>query len=270
MVDGMTSRAVDLLDADAVNRIVEETGARYVVHAAGNTDVDDCEAHPDAAERLHVVATGIVAAAAQQAGSGFACISTDHLWDGTRPFVDEETPVAPMNSYARTKHQGELAARAAHEKALVLRTNFFGHGRPWRPSFSDWIESGLGQGKTLTMFDDVFFTPISLELLCPIIAEMATRGAAGIYHAAGSERISKYAFGVRLAEILGRDVDGIVPSSVEDASLKAPRPKDMSLATGKIEGFLGRPMPTCSESLEAHAAAAAALPADLHSARGTP
>jgi dTDP-4-dehydrorhamnose reductase len=241
----------DLADGDAVARLVGDNGARIIVHTAGLTDVDGCEAHPDDARRLHVDATVNLARAAQRAGARFIYISTDHLWDGTRAMVDEETPTAPMNVYARTKRDGEIAASAECRDALVLRTNIFGRGRPWRPSFSDWIERGLRERRTLTMFTDVYFTPIAMELLCPIIVEMTRRGACGLYHAAGGERLSKCDFARRLADSFGYDPAPIVPVSVAGVALTAPRPNDMSLSTHKIARFLGRPMPDCRESLNA-------------------
>lgn len=250
MFDGVKSRPADLFDGVAIGRILEETGCRHVIHAAGNTGRRRLRSPPEAAGRIHVTATGIAATAASRAGAALVGISTDHLWDGTRSFVDEETPPRPMNCYARTKRRGELAALAAHKDALILRTNFFGRGRP---TFSDWIETELSQGRALTMFDDVFFTPIGMELLCPIVVEMAAREATGVYHAAGRGLISKYAFGVQLNMTAGYD-----------PAMKAPRPKDMSLATGKIERFLGRPMPDCRESLQAQVSRRVEYGIDLH------
>ena len=252
-MDGAAIREIraDLGDFAAVERAVAGSRARVIVHTAGSTDVDACEARPDEARRIHVVATANLARAAQRTGAQFVYISTDHLWDGTRPMVDEDTPTAPMNTYARTKREGEVVALAECHHALVLRTNIFGRGRPWRPSFSDWIESGLRERRKLTMFTDVYFTPIAMELLCPIIVEMVRRDAAGLYHAAGSERLSKCDFAMRLADAFGYDASPIVPVSVADVALTAPRPNDMSLATEKIARFLGRPMPDCRESLGA-------------------
>lgn len=241
----------DLTDVAAVERAVADSGARVIVHTAGSTNVDACEAHPDDARRVHVDTTVALARATQRAGARFVYISTDHLWDGTRAMVDEETPTAPMNVYARTKRDGEIAALSECRDALVLRTNIFGRGRPWRPSFSDWIETGLRERRRLMMFTDVYFTPIAMELLCPIIVEMVRRDASGLYHAAGSERLSKCDFALRLADALGYDPAPIVPVSVADIPLTAPRPNDMSLATRKIARFLGRPMPDCRESLDA-------------------
>jgi len=246
----------DLGDFASVERAVAGSRARVIVHTAGSTNVDACEAHPVEARRIHVDATANLARAAHRTGAQFVYISTDHLWDGMRPMVDEDTPTAPMNAYARTKRDGEVAALAECRDALVLRTNIFGRGRPWRPSFSDWIESGLRERRKLTMFTDVYFTPIAMELLCPIIVEMVRRNASGLYHAAGGERLSKCDFAMRLAGAFGFDPTPIVPVSVAAVALTAPRPNDMSLATRKIARFLGRPMPDCRESLNALLSAA--------------
>lgn len=248
---GLSSQTVDLLDRASVERAITEADCRYVVHTAGLTDVDGCESQPAKARQIHVDATRFVATVARSCGAAFVQISTDHLWNGLRQFVDEEAPPQPMNVYAHTKFEGELAALAAHDGALIIRTNFFGRGRPWRPSFSDWIESSLRQGRRLTMFRDVFFTPIAMRLLCPAIVEMAARGATGVFHVAGRERLSKYEFAVRFTERFGFDRGRIEPVSIVDFGLKAPRPKDMSLATDKAARFIGRAMPDCGESLDA-------------------
>lgn len=261
---GVTELAADLTDAADVRRAVDRAGSRYIVHTAGLTDVDRCETDPDEAERIHVDATRHVAAAARKTGAKLICISTDHLWDGTAAMVGEETPPRPINVYARTKLEGEAAALAECPETLVLRTNFFGRGRPWRPSFSDWIDETLRTEGRVRLFTDVYFTPIAIDLLCPLIEEMAGRDATGVFHAAGGERVSKYAFGVQFARNADFDPTRIAPASVDDVPLKARRPRDMSLATGKIERFLGRAMPDCRESLQAHFARSSEDRVELH------
>ena len=38
-------------------------------------------------------------------------ISTDHLFDGTNAFNDEQTPLSPLNTYGKTKGEGEKPSR---------------------------------------------------------------------------------------------------------------------------------------------------------------
>jgi dTDP-4-dehydrorhamnose reductase len=241
----------DLTKPDATGNAVREAAPQVIVHAAALTDVDACEHDPARAQAMNVDAARNVAAAARTQGAKLVHISTDQLWDGQRAMLDEATPPAPLNVYGRSKAEAERAVLAAAPDAMVLRTNFFGRGQPQRPTFSDWVEDGLRHGRRLTMFTDVFFTPIAMELLCPIIVEMVERGATGIYHAVGSERLSKFEFGMRLAALFGYDRPNIVPGSVRDAGLNAPRPSDMSLSSDKIARLLGRRMPDCNQSFGA-------------------
>lgn len=248
-VAGVMEERAELTDAERLVVLMATHRPDVVVHAAGLTDVDACERDPDLARSIHVEASARLAGLAADAGAAFVHISTDHLWDGTKAMVTEAEPPCPLNAYARTKLDGEAAVLAGHGGALVLRTNFFGEGRSWRRSFSDWVLSGLAEGKTLRMFSDVFFTPIALGHLCPLLVEMAERKAQGIYHLAGSERLSKFEFGRLLARTFGYLESMIEIGGIATANLTAPRPQDMSLDCGKAAAFLGRPLPGASAGI---------------------
>ena len=49
--------------------------------------------------------------------------------------------------------------------ALIIRTNFFGWGTSYRQSFSDFVIDNLRKGNNITLFNDVFYTPILIETL---------------------------------------------------------------------------------------------------------
>jgi dTDP-4-dehydrorhamnose reductase len=224
---------------------------RTVVYAAGITSVDFCQSNEQLADMLHAQAPATLASRMVPFGCRFIYISTDHLWDGTRSMVGEDQPVSPVNAYARSKAKGEQMVQAADPNVLILRTNFFGPGRPWRLSLSDWYLERLNSGEKFFAFSDAYFTPIALPLLYEIIVDVASIGLDGIYHACGSERLSKYEFAVRLARWRRLPQDGIRPGHITDAGLTAPRPADMSLSTQKLSNALGRDMPTITNSFTA-------------------
>lgn len=241
--------SADLTHASAAQTLLAATKPEFVVHCAAFTDVDACEIDPDRARELNVATTAALVRATAESGARFIFISTDQLWDGLRPMLTEGDQPSPINVYGRTKYEAEQAALAADDHSLVLRVNFFGGGRPGHPTFSDWIRSHLEQKRRLTLFDDVFFTPIEAGLLCDNLANLAEAGASGIFHLVGAERLSKYEFGLRLAHSIGLDPSPIVATSLADAGLTARRPADMSLSSAKISAFLARPMPDIEESL---------------------
>ncbi|MBI3954325.1 MAG: SDR family oxidoreductase [Chloroflexi bacterium] len=248
-LDGVQSLGMDLATPGQWEAALRETQPDVVIHTAGLTSVEGCEADPVLAQRLNVGVAQDVATVAREVGVRLVHISTDHLFDGTRPWRTEADRPAPLNVYARTKWEAEQAVLEACPDALIIRTNFFGWGTPVRPSFSDWVLRGLEEGRELHMFLDVFFTPILINSLGELLLELVERGTAGVFHVAGGERLSKYEFGLKLAETFGYPSGRIRPSSVDEFPFKAQRPKDMSLRTDAVTRLLGRQMPLVSEGL---------------------
>lgn len=188
---GVTELQVDLLSLPDVAGVIASCRPDVVVHTAGLTNVDECERNYPLAKQLHIDVARLCAKEMAVAGGKFVLISTDHLWDGSRPLVDENEPVQPQNIYGETKAKGELAALEENPEALVVRTNFFGPGRPWRLSFSDWLIRAFMAGETVTAFDDVYFTPIALGHLCPFVQDSVQLDLSGILHLCGGERDRK-------------------------------------------------------------------------------
>ncbi len=167
-------------------------------------------------------------------------ISTDHLFNGSKSRYAESDLPAPLNVYARTKLQAEQWVQQENPAALLVRTNFFGWGHRYRQSFSDWIIYSLRAGKPVTMFDDVYFTPILADVLVKSAHDLAGNDERGIINLVGDERISKYDFALRLARAFGLPVELIQRGKFANASLLARRPLDMSLDNTQATGKLGR------------------------------
>jgi len=241
----------DLTDSEWARRLVISETPDVIVHCAGLTSVDGCEANPDLAEHIHVDASQSLAEASRQTGAHFVHISTDHLWRGDKAMVGEDEPVDPINVYGSTKARAELRVLEANPDALVVRTNFFCRGLAWRASLSDWAEQQLRSGTEFSAFTDAYFTPIEANLLSRLIFELVTKQAGGLLHVAGRERLSKYDFVQHLAKRLSLDASSAEPGLIADAHLKAPRPKDMSLSTERASELLGRPMPSLTDSFDA-------------------
>ena len=240
----------DLTDLEWARELVIEEAPDVIVHCAGLISVDGCEANADLAERIHVDASQSLAEASRQAGARFVHISTDHLWRGNKAMVGEDEPVDPINVYGRTKALAEQRVLEANADALIVRTNFFCHGLPWRASLSDWAEQQLRSGVKFSAFTDAYFTPIEANLLCQLLFDLVAEQARGTLHVAGRERLSKYDFVLQLANRLSLDASGVEAGKIAEAHLVAPRPRDMSLSTEKTSALLGRPMPSLNDSFD--------------------
>ena len=251
-IPGVREVRCSLEEDSSFRQVMTEQRPNIVVYAAGLTDVDKCESNEPLADRLHAeIPAGMAAVLAAEGEGRFVYISSDHLWDGTRGMMREDDPVSPINAYARSKAKGERLVADASKTALILRTNFFGQGRPWRLSLSDWMLKQLSSDKPFNAFSDAYFTPIAVPILFSLIENCLTQGLSGIFHAGGADRLSKYDFAMRLAEWGGYSQSLIRAGLVSDAGLVASRPADMSLSTQKLSTALGRSAPGLDDSLHA-------------------
>lgn len=127
---GVTLKAVDILDTDALKKVVE--GKDIIFHTAAVLDAD-----PDTAQWVNVEATENLIKLAGEAGvSRFIHVSTVGVYDmKNRNEVDESTPLAleHPSTYPRTKAEAEIQAQDAAEKfeielSIVRPSMIYGPG----------------------------------------------------------------------------------------------------------------------------------------------
>ena len=85
---------LDITDAAAVLRTVEERRIDVIVNCAAYTDVERAEEDEPMAELLNHKAAGNLAAAAKATGATLFHVSTDYVFDGTAhtPYTEDGTP----------------------------------------------------------------------------------------------------------------------------------------------------------------------------------
>ncbi len=239
---GAQTQKINLESVDDLVRVIEKISPKVIIHTAGLTSVDRCESEPELAHHINVILSANVAKASSIAGVRLVHISTDHLFGGEESFADECRPVAPINVYGRTKAEAEYRVLDANPESLVIRTNFYGWGTNYRQSFSDLIIRALRAESNLTLFQDVFYTPILAETLALAVHDLVHLKASGIFNVVGDERISKYEFGKELAEEFDLEFGGVKAGLFLDQITMVGRPRDMSLSNQKVCNFLGRRM----------------------------
>ena len=246
---GVQTQKVDLESVEHLVRTIEDSQTSMVVHTAGFTSVEQCEAKPDVAQHINVDLASNVAKACAKLGVPLIHISTDHLFSGEMPMLTETSPVAPVNVYGRTKAEAELRVLDAHPSSLVLRTNFYGWGTSYRQSFSDMIIDKLRNDQELTLFQNALYTPILIETVVQVANELVKLKARGVFNVVGDERISKYEFGLKLVQKFNLDTSFVQSGHIENQIALVQRPYDMSLSNEKVSKLLGKKLGGVSEHL---------------------
>jgi dTDP-4-dehydrorhamnose reductase len=240
------------LDDPALLRVqFEKISPHLVVHSAGLTSVDKCELFPALAHQANIEIAKNVALAAAMHGAALVHVSTDHLFSGRQSLCTEAEQPEPVNHYGRTKALAETIVMQANPAALVVRTNFFGWGHATRQSFTDWLIYNLRAGKQLSLFDNVYFTPILADTLALAAHELVEKGVSGVINLVGDQRLSKYEFARVLADHFFIPETLLLPHSFDGSELVAARPHDMSLDNSKARQVLERDLGSVPQFLVA-------------------
>ena len=248
-MNGVTSVMISLeSEVDFLNSI-QSIKPDLIIHTAGMTNVDLCEADPNMASKINFEAVKYVSNVCSKNNIDLIFISTDHLFNGEKSFVEENQLKSPINWYGRTKSLGEDYITENNPNSLIIRTNFFGWGTSYRQSFSDFIINSLSSGKNITLFHDIYYTPILIDVLVINVMNLYLSKAIGIFNVVSSERISKFEFGLMVADIFGLDASLILKGKIEDRLELVQRPKDLSLSNLKLVDFLKTSIPSIKDQV---------------------
>jgi dTDP-4-dehydrorhamnose reductase len=242
--------SADLGSLDEVQRVVAFARPDWIIHCAALANLEDCEKNPARAARINTWLPGYLAEQAGWLGARFLHISTDAVFDGeTGNYREEDTP-NPLSTYARTKLEGEQVALQVNLQTLVARVNFYGWSLRGQRSLAEFFYNSLSAGQGVRGFTDIFFCPLLVNDLADLLLEMLGRGLSGVYHTVSSQSISKYAFGIAIANRFGLAANLITPTSWKEGGLMARRSPNLTLNTEKLAAALGRSLPGIEPGIE--------------------
>jgi dTDP-4-dehydrorhamnose reductase len=212
--DGVSAFRVDVRDAGAVNRLFEEFRPQVVIHTA---------ALMTGAEMMATNADGTrhIARAAKQSGARLIHMSSDVIFDGEHaPYAENAMP-APITPYAESKARAEEIVRNEYLTPVIVRTSLVYGFDPMDPRTRQTLA-----GEMPHLFTDEYRCPIFVDDLANALIELAQNNFAGVIHIAGAQRVSRYDFGLKLAQAF--HVEPKFTPAVSAAS-PIPRPRDCTL-----------------------------------------
>jgi dTDP-4-dehydrorhamnose reductase len=230
-----------------------------VVNAAAYTAVDAAENDADAAYRANRDGPAILVRLCAEADIPLIHISTDYVFDGTKPApYIESDPVAPQGVYGASKLAGEQAVRDSAAKAIILRTAWV-----YAATGKNFVRTMLTLGKTrprLTVVADQSGCPTTAadlaEAILAIIARLDVTGwqqaYQGIFHAAGSGATTWFGLATAVFEEAARHgatVPEVAPIATADWPTPAKRPANSRLDCTRLHDVFGVRLPPWRDSL---------------------
>ena len=210
---------LDITDKSLVGRIVGEANIDAIIHAAAWTAVDACESDPQKAMAVNRDGTANIVAAARESGARVIYISTDYVFDGTKPtpYIESDLP-NPQSVYGASKLAGEQQLDISQDAVVRISWVCGEHG-------ANMVKTILRLAATnpmLTFVDDQIGSPTFTSDAAPAIVELATSDSAGIWHLTNQGSTSWFGFARDVLTCAGLDANRVLRTSTDE--LKPARP----------------------------------------------
>jgi dTDP-4-dehydrorhamnose reductase len=234
---------VDLTGQVETSAMLDKVQPSAIINLVSLTNVDLCEQQVNLAYLANTRSVENIVhwIASKNSACHLIQVSTDHIYDGQG--LHSEDNVIITNNYALTKYAGELSA--LNIPSTILRTNFLGRSRvSYRESFSDWLYKSLSRNQKIQVLNDVFFSPLSINILIEMIRLVLEKRPIGIYNLGSKNGMSKADLCFSFAECCGFSADLMESiDSVGANFIKTYRPRNMMMDSAKFEKALGIELP---------------------------
>jgi dTDP-4-dehydrorhamnose reductase len=201
----LSRQEADINDTVVLEKIIANKGITAIINAAAYTAVDKAESEPELARRVNEEGPAALAKLCSRFDIPLLHVSTDYVFDGNSqtPYTEADQ-TNPTGIYGQTKLNGEIAVQRHCPKHIILRTAwvFSEYG-------NNFLKTMLRLAKerdTLGVVGDQIGCPTYAgdiaEALISITQQLhnaeqnksGTSARYGVYHYAGNEAVSWYAF----------------------------------------------------------------------------
>lgn len=260
------SRAqLDLCKPDAIRTMIRGLSPDVIVNAAAYTAVDRAESEPVLAHAVNAAGPAVLAEEAKRLGASLVHLSTDYVFDGTKPTpYSESDSCNPLSVYGRTKLAGEQAILSTGAPAIILRTSWVyamrGH------NFLRTVARLAREREELRIVDDQWGAPTWARSIAEGIAAIVARAGTdrttladsflergGVFHLTAAGRTTWFRFAERLLDRIhdpDRRLRRIVPIPSVEYTTSARRPANSTLDGTRLATTWGVALPEWDFALD--------------------
>ena len=254
-------RSLDLQDAAAVVRLLDELRPTLIVNAAAWTAVDAAEKARDEAFRLNAALPAQLADYCASHSATLVHYSSDYVYPGDGDTAWRETSeTGPLSVYGKSKLAGDEAVLASGADALIFRTSWVYSARGH--NFMKTMLRLARERVALRIVGDQIGVPTTARLIAEVtLLAVKQRGEGrlepGLYHLAPRGETNWHGFAqaiFRHAEALGENLrvnpDQVVSIATANSPTPARRPLNSRLSLEKVEQALGITLPNWESQLQ--------------------
>ncbi len=250
---------LDLSQPETLGAVVARVKPDVIVNAAAYTMVDKAEEEEALATTINGEAAGALARAAAELGIPIVQISTDYVFDGTKPSPYVETdPVAPIGAYGRAKLAGERAVAAAQPNHAILRTSWVydGEGKNFLKTMLRLAETRDELGVVADQIGAPSYAPDIADAVIAVARNLRDDprpARCGVFHMTGAGETSWAGFAkeiFRLSAEAGGPSARVREIATADYPTPAKRPANSRLNCDRLAAAHGARLPDWRDALK--------------------
>lgn len=226
-------------------------GHDVLIHAAANTNVEQCEIEPSACYRDNLLLTELAARAAATAGVPLAFISSTGVYGAGKETPWREYDVAaPTTHHHRSKYLAEQLVLSLGARNLVLRTGWLFGGAPANPKNFvarrlEEARAALAAGTAMTANGGQRGVPCHVDDVAARLLLLLSQGRAGVFNCVNRGAASRHEYVAAIVALAG------LPLDVQAAAFarRAPVSPNEMADNWKMDALGLAPMPAWRDSL---------------------
>jgi dTDP-4-dehydrorhamnose reductase len=223
----------DITDRDLVSQKIVGAEPEAIIHAAAWTAVDACESDVKKAMAINCDGTANVVSAARQVGARVIYVSTDYVFDGTKPtpYIESDLP-NPQSVYGASKLAGEQQLDMSQDSVVRISWVCGEHGN----NMVKTILRLAATSPTLTFVNDQIGSPTFTSDVAPILIDFATQSRPGIWHVTNQGTTSWFGFAQDVLRAAELDPNRVQPIATSELRPQRPakRPANSVLENARM------------------------------------
>jgi dTDP-4-dehydrorhamnose reductase len=223
--------------------------ATVAILCAGVTRLQECQSDPGASARINVEAISALATNLASRGSFVIYLSTNQVFDGSKPLRAADDPLSPQTEYGRQKAEAERRIRPLGNSAAIVRfTKVF---EPKPPLFLNWVKA-LRKGDEICPFSDMVMAPVPVRCAAEGLHRVAQTKRPGIFQMSADTDITYEEAARHLAaRVSGKD-NLVHPIRASESGLfPAPLPMHTTLDASRFHREFGITPPNAWSTVDA-------------------
>jgi len=215
MTRGENCMYLDLADISSVVDVIKKQKTfDGAVLCAAVTNLRECKRNPKITSQININSQITLAESLLQAGTKrVVCLSSSRVFDGKSANTDKFADYSFTTEYGRQKAEAETELLKLGQAVRIIRfTKVFSETDSL---LTDWV-SKLKSGQEIEAFEDVMVSPVTLDDVVRVIAEVVESESESVTQFSATDQISYFDVAQFVASFLEVNTSLVVAKSAEE------------------------------------------------------